>query len=121
MEQYCMNLSTKQLEDLQLAERNSIGYTFKCLGSALLSFTRQAPTTTSKGKFFEKVITDLTLEAGDADTNCAVAGALLGARLGYNGLPKKWVDGLRHFAFLMELCDQMCEMVLKSFDEFNKI
>jgi len=37
---------------------------------------------------------ELVLEAGDADTNGAVAGALLGARVGYSKLPKDWLDGL---------------------------
>src|ERR671925_1616250 len=31
---------------------------------------------------------------GDTDTNAAVAGALLGARYGFNGLPSQWLDRL---------------------------
>jgi ADP-ribosylglycohydrolase len=33
-------------------------------------------------------------EGGDADTNAAVAGALLGARFGCTGIPQEWLDGL---------------------------
>ena len=36
------------------------------------------------------------LQAGDADTNGAVAGALLGCKLGASKLPDSWLDGLRH-------------------------
>jgi len=36
------------------------------------------------------------LQAGDADTNGAVAGALLGCKLGASELPDSWRDGLKH-------------------------
>ena len=36
------------------------------------------------------------LQAGDADTNGAVAGALLGCKLGASKLPDSWLDGLKH-------------------------
>lgn len=36
------------------------------------------------------------LQAGDADTNGAVAGALLGCKLGASTLPDSWRDGLKH-------------------------
>lgn len=29
---------------------------------------------------------------GDTDTNCAIAGSLLGAKLGYKKIPKKWLE-----------------------------
>jgi len=32
---------------------------------------------------------------GDADTNGAVAGALLGARFGVGGIPSEWLRGER--------------------------
>ena len=33
-------------------------------------------------------------EGGDADTNAAVAWALLGAKFGYSNIPQRWVEGL---------------------------
>ncbi len=33
-------------------------------------------------------------EGGDADTNAAVAGALLGAKFGYSNIPQRWLEGL---------------------------
>ena len=36
------------------------------------------------------------LQAGDADTNGAVAGALLGCKLGASKLPDSWLNGLKH-------------------------
>lgn len=32
---------------------------------------------------------------GDADTNAAVAGALLGCKVGYKNLPRVWLDALK--------------------------
>ena len=39
-------------------------------------------------------MTTLFYQAGDADTNGAVAGALLGCKIGYSNLPSSWKDGL---------------------------
>ncbi|XP_037047819.1 uncharacterized protein LOC119082395 [Bradysia coprophila] len=103
----------KNLHDLQLDERRSIGYTLKCVGSALFCFSRNKADDMKSGDFFIRIITDLTLEAGDADTNAAVAGALLGCRLGFKGLPSQWLNGLRHRKFLMEICDELLELVMK--------
>ena len=40
------------------------------------------------------------LQGGDADTNGAVAGALLGCKLGMSKIPKTWITGLRHKVWL---------------------
>lgn len=51
---------------------------------------------------FEELMVDLTMEGGDADTNGAAAGALLGAYLGYAKLPSHWTLGLAHKEWLIE-------------------
>ena len=55
---------------------------------------------------FMTTIMELTMEGGDAgisvnipilivpDTNCAVAGAVLGCKLGYRALPEDWLYGI---------------------------
>ena len=43
---------------------------------------------------FKMAIQAVSMEAGDADSNAAVAGALLGARLGYQNLPQDWLKEL---------------------------
>ncbi len=63
----------KGLHEMKLDEKSSIGYTLKCLGSALFCFSRQKPSVMDDGDFFTQIITDLTLEGGDSDTNAAVA------------------------------------------------
>ena len=42
----------------------------------------------------------LILQGGDADTNGAVAGALLGCKLGSSALPPTWLKGLKHKGWL---------------------
>eukprot|EP00913_Durusdinium_trenchii_P020386 g19150.t1 len=54
-----------ELSDLNLDERKTIGYTFKCLGAGLWALR-------SSGSF-ESVLNQLILAAGDADTNGTVA------------------------------------------------
>jgi hypothetical protein len=52
------------LASLELDEGSSIGYVYKCLGSALYCFTRNLKQQPSEGDAFKKIITELTLEAG---------------------------------------------------------
>lgn len=106
----------KNLHEMALDEKSSIGYTLKCLGSALFCFSRRKRDRMYSGDFFMQVITELTLEAGDADTNSAVAGALLGSRLGFKGLPNVWLMGLRNREFLIKICDELVELVMKQLD-----
>ena len=40
------------------------------------------------------------LSGGDADTNAAVAGAILGAKFGINPIPEEWKDGLLYASML---------------------
>eukprot|EP01116_Phalansterium_solitarium_P010471 TRINITY_DN2528_c0_g1_i1.p1 TRINITY_DN2528_c0_g1~~TRINITY_DN2528_c0_g1_i1.p1 ORF type:complete len:497 (+),score=55.70 TRINITY_DN2528_c0_g1_i1:502-1992(+) len=67
--------SQATLEALELDEDEAIGFTFKCMASGLYGFCSSRP--------FKATLNSLIREGGDADTNGAVCGALLGCRLGY--------------------------------------
>ncbi|PRP80675.1 hypothetical protein PROFUN_11634 [Planoprotostelium fungivorum] len=90
------------LYNLQLDDQKSIGYTLKCFGSGLwaLRSTRS----------FKDTIDLLVREGGDADTNGAVAGALLGAKLGYKQLPREWLESLRHKEWLEEKVEKFLKL-----------
>ena len=45
-------------------------------------------------------------KGGDADTNGAVAGALLGCKLGASALPPSWLHGLKHKDWLDQHIDR---------------
>ena len=45
-------------------------------------------------------ILKIVLSGGDADTNAAVAGAILGAKFGINQIPEEWKSGLLYASML---------------------
>ena len=75
-----------------LDEPRSIGYTYKCLGAGLWGLQSEAS--------FATTLQTLVAAGGDADTNGAVCGALLGCRLGWSQLPQEWVAQLPHAGWL---------------------
>jgi ADP-ribosylglycohydrolase len=108
------NEPEKELEDhinpkswiaLDLSNRGKMGYTYKCLGSAFFSLER-AQQLLNEGKtgqeIFRTVITELVGEGGDADTNGAIAGAMLGAFLGFSSIPESWKK-LRDQSVLLDM------------------
>ncbi|CAH1782706.1 unnamed protein product [Owenia fusiformis] len=92
-EELLFYLNVKDLSALELDEAGKIGYTYKTLGAGFWAL---------KQTNFRKAIQAITMEAGDADTNAAVAGALLGCKLGFEEIPKAWRDGLIHKDWLNE-------------------
>jgi ADP-ribosylglycohydrolase len=101
-EEFKRHINVQNFKDLELDDSQKMGYVYKCLGSAILALRfamrEQYPTIDT----FEKLITDLIMHGGDADTNATAAGALLGAWLGFSSLPSNWVEGIRHRDWLME-------------------
>jgi ADP-ribosylglycohydrolase len=97
------HLNVTKLTELELDKQSSIGYTYKCLGSAVWAL--------KYGENFKDAICRIVREAGDADTNAAVAGALLGAKCGYDGLPQDWLEGLRHKKWLDEKVDRLLSLL----------
>lgn len=103
-EEFDRHVYASSFSALELDDRQKMGYVYKCLGSAILCL-RQAMWEVEASRMpsqtlFEGLVTSLIMEGGDADTNGAVAGALLGAFLGHGYLPEKWATGLAHRAWL---------------------
>ena len=73
------------LEDLVLDDY-AMGYTLKTLAAALWTLYHCHS--------FEEGLLYIVNAGGDADTNAAVACALLGARYGYSSIPLKYIEGL---------------------------
>jgi ADP-ribosylglycohydrolase len=69
-----------ELKQLDLESRNTMGYTFKAVGAGFYSLRTATE--------FEPTVRKVIMEAGDADTNAAVCGALMGCKFGFSGLPK---------------------------------
>lgn len=77
------------LDDPDYPGRPPIGYTYKTMGIGFWAL-RQVAT----GLSFEEVLQEVLWEGGDSDTNGAVAGALMGAALGFDAIPEEWTSGI---------------------------
>lgn len=53
-------------------------------------------------KSFENGLLQVVNQGGDADTNAAISCSLLGAKFGYESIPKKYIENLVHKEFLDE-------------------
>ena len=74
------------INDLELQDEESVGYTLRCLAAALWTYRH--------AKSFEEGLLAVVRAGGDADTNAAVACAILGAKYGYESIPEEYKDGL---------------------------
>jgi ADP-ribosyl-[dinitrogen reductase] hydrolase len=61
----------------------------------------------ASGKPFEDALIEVVSKGGDADTNGAVAGALLGARDGYRAISARWRDGLLNRDRIVAVADEL--------------
>jgi len=68
----------------------------KCLGAGLWALRHSAKHSVD----FETSIRAIVLQGGDADTNAAVAGALLGCYKGHSQLPQHWVSAMPYAPWL---------------------
>lgn len=78
--------SCSDIEDLDLQDDNSMGYTLRCLSAALWAYWHSE-------SFTDGLLT-VVRAGGDADTNAAVACAVLGAKYGYSSIPNEYIEGL---------------------------
>ncbi|ELP90831.1 hypothetical protein EIN_359140 [Entamoeba invadens IP1] len=102
----------QSLEQLEL--NKLIGYTYKPVGCAVWG-VREAQIMKNDGKgdkeIIESVLMAVTYEAGDADTNAAVVGAVLGAYIGnLDMFPKDWIE-FDHKNWLIERINRMLKLM----------
>ena len=87
------------LDDFQLDDSASMGYTLKTLQVGLWCLGQPAD--------FEATLVEVVSAGGDTDTNGAVAGAVMGARVGVGGIPDRWRKNLHAPEGLTELADEL--------------
>ena len=73
-------------------DEKSMGYTLRTLGAALWAYWHATS--------YKEGILKIVLSGGDADTNAAVAGAILGAKFGIGQIPEEWRNGLLYASML---------------------
>ncbi|KAL1961593.1 hypothetical protein VTN77DRAFT_1419 [Rasamsonia byssochlamydoides] len=109
-------------QELQLDDAHAMGYVYKALGAAVVCLRRaisqdaahifDRSSSESRLRLFHQLIQELVMEGGDADTNACIAGALLGAWVGYTALPPQWRDGLRQKKWLLGKAEALCGVVV---------
>jgi len=103
IEEYVRFASNPNIEVLQLDERGKTGYTLKTLSAALWALWH--PTNFVDG------LVAIVNEGGDADTNGAPAGAVLGARFGYNAIPAEYTEGLNRYKDLKRNFETLLKII----------
>lgn len=93
---------SSDIRGLELQDEESIGYTLKCLSAALWAYWHT--------KSFEEGLLAVVRAGGDADTNAAVACAVLGAKYGYESIPDEYKDNL--------IYKEQLDTVIEDFKDF---
>ena len=86
---------------LELQDEASVGYTLRTLAAGLWAYWN--------ARTFEDGLLSVVRAGGDADTNAAVACAILGAKFGFNAIPQEYIDGLIYKEQLDEVINGMIE------------
>lgn len=89
---------------LNLDETYSIGYTLRALSAALWCYWHSHS--------FESGLISVVNEGGDADTNAAIACAILGAKFGYDAIPKYYIENLHKETFYQDKALQFINQVI---------
>lgn len=112
IQEYFEKSATLSLEALDLdeglnpGEEGGTGYTLKTMGAGFWALQH--------AQSYEDGILAIIHEGGDADTNAAVAGALLGARFGYKNIPQQWVEELVYKQQLDNRIERLINLVKSS-------
>ena len=88
IEPYLKLAQADTLKGLDLDDEASMGYTLKTMAAGIWCIYHATS--------FEEGLLAIVNEGGDADTNGAVAGSLLGAKYGYDAIPPRYIEGLKH-------------------------
>lgn len=91
------------IKALELQDPDSVGYTLRCLAAALWAYWH-APS-------FQEGLLSVVRAGGDADTNAAVACAILGAKFGYHTIPEEYKEGLIYRNQLDETIASMMKII----------
>ena len=86
IQQYLLLAKDGELDDLNLDEEATMGYTLKPLACAVWCLYHV--------NSFKEGLLKIVNAGGDADTNAAVACAVLGAKYGMSSIPEYYVDNL---------------------------
>lgn len=93
----------KDIRALELQDEDSVGYTLRTLAAGLWAYWN--------AKTFKDGLLTVVNSGGDADTNAAVACAILGAKYGFSSIPQEYVEGLIYKEQLEEVANGMMDLM----------
>ena len=96
--------NSTDISSLDLDETYSIGYTLRTLSAALWCYWHSPS--------FEEGLLSVVNEGGDADTNGAIAGAILGAKFGFLSIPEHYIDDLHNIEAYHNKITNLIEQIL---------
>lgn len=96
-------LLLRKIQTMTYDDLYTSGYAVHTLGCALWAFQH--------AESFEDGISAVASLGGDTDKQCALAGALLGARFGMSDIPDRWLKPLKDRARIVSLAEQSMAMV----------
>lgn len=103
IEEYIDRSETDNINNLM--DDDFMGYTLVTLSDALWAYWH--------AKSFEGGLLKVVNAGGDADTNAAVACAILGAKFGFSSIPQEYVDGLIYKEQLNEVVEELAKICIK--------
>lgn len=89
---------------LDLDEPHSIGYTLRTLAAALWCYWH--------ADSFESGLLAIVNEGGDADTNGAIACAILGAKYGFDAIPRYYIESLHRESEYRQKVNHFIELAI---------
>ena len=91
------------LEDFELDDEQTMGYTLKTMGCAIWCLFHV--------NSFKEGLLKVVNAGGDADTNAAVACAVLGAKYGKKGIPEYYIQNLKRKDEYEEMIRQLTDIL----------
>lgn len=95
----------REQDVMNLMDDNHMGYTLVTLSVALWAYWH--------ANSFEEGLLAVVNAGGDADTNAAVACAILGAKFGCQSIPQEYIDRLLYREQLDETIEKLSELCVK--------
>ena len=99
--------TTRDFAEKNGMEKGVSGYTYHTVPAALHSCMRYPDN-------FRAALEELIRCGGDVDSTAAIAGGILGAKLGAESLPKDWVDGLIEWPRTKHWMKRLANVLAKS-------
>lgn len=93
--EYSHYMGDIKLSQLQL-DKTPINYVYKTMGCGVWALGKTN---------FKSTISELALCCGGANANCNIAGAIIGATIGYSQLPQDWITSMPYHQWLNERVD----------------